>query len=183
MIDAEERSLTLFARLPFAVRSRAGANNDPGAAPFSRGVFAGGRLHVTLAVLDGIDAPFDQVVWLIRWIFSTIPPFAFRLAFDELVVGSRSTLLKANAPLEGLVACRAHIAEMLAGYGVTLPGDAPPGTEVTLGYGDRGVGRSGIDRGHWLIDELALVCSSPAGNAVLGEWRLPLAFEPVRRCG
>ncbi len=183
MTDHQDSQLYLFARLPVDVQGHVAASNDLDAACFGRSPVAAGRLHITLAVLGAIDAPQDYLVQLVGWILSTIPPFAFRVAFDELILGARSALLKASDPLRGALACQAHVAGMLRDYGVMLPKAALPVPHVTLGYGHREPpGARGIDAIDWLVDELTLVRSlhGRTRHVVLGQWRLPLRPEERR---
>jgi 2'-5' RNA ligase len=177
MTDDDDSRLYLFARLPVAIRDHVAASNDLDAARTGRTVVEDGRLHVTLLALDLADVAQDYMIALIGWILSTIPPFAFHVAFDELIVSARSALLKASDPLAGVIACQAHIAEMLANYGVELPASALPRAHVTLGYGYcEPLGAHGIDGISWLVEELVLVRSLHGRHRhiVLGEWRLPL---------
>jgi 2'-5' RNA ligase len=176
MTDHQDPQVYLFARLPVDVRGHVGASNDLDAARAGRSLVEDGRLHITLLALGAIDAPEDYLIQLIGWIMSTIPPFAFRVAFDELIVSARSALLKASDPLRGALACQAHVAAMLCDYGVDLPAAAMPVPHVTLGYGYREpLGVRGIDGISWLVDELALVRSlrGRTRHVVLGRWQLP----------
>jgi RNA 2',3'-cyclic 3'-phosphodiesterase len=175
--------LYLFARLPMDVRGHVAGSNDLDAARTGRTLVEDGRLHVTMAILDAIDAPQEHVVQLIRWIMSTIPPFAFRVAFDKLVVSANSALLKASDPLHGALTCQAHIAGMLRDYGVELPKRAMPVPHVTLGYGYREPSPTrGIDGISWLVEELVLVRSlvGRTRHVVLGRWQLPLRPDDRR---
>jgi RNA 2',3'-cyclic 3'-phosphodiesterase len=177
MTDHQESQLYLFARLPAEVQGHVRASNDLDAARAGRSPVEAGRLHITLAALGAIDAPQDYLAQLVGWVMATIPPFAFRVAFDELIVGPRSALLKASDPLHGALACQAHVAAMLRDYGVDLPKAAMPVPHVTLGYGYRAPQPTrGIDPISWLVEELVLVRSlvGQGRHVVLGEWRLPL---------
>jgi RNA 2',3'-cyclic 3'-phosphodiesterase len=177
MTDHQDSQLYLFARLPADVPGHVRASNDLDAARAGRSPVEAGRLHILLAALGAIDAPQAYVAQLIGWVMATIPPFAFRVAFDELIVSARSALLKARDPLHGALACQAHIAAMLREYGVDLPNGALPVPHVTLGHGYRApLPARGIDGNSRLMDELVLVRSlvGEGRPVVLGEWRLPL---------
>ena len=186
MTDQGDSPLYLFAALPADVRGHVAASNDLDAARGGRTPVGEGRLHITLAALDAIDAPQDYLVQLIGWIMATIPPFAFRVAFDELIVSARSALLRASDPLHGARAAQAHVAGMLRDYGVDLPKPAMPVPHVTLGYGYREpLGVRGIDAISWLVEELVLVRSivGAGRHVVLGRWRLPLRSDERRLAG
>jgi 2'-5' RNA ligase len=186
MTDHQDAPLYLFARLPVDVRGHVGVSNDLDAARGGRSPVASGRLHITLAALGLIDAPEEYLIGLVRWIMATIPPFAFHVAFDELIVGARSALLRASEPLHGAIACQAHVAAMLRDYGVAVPDRAMPVPHVTLGYGyDAPSGVRGIDGVSWLVDELALVRSlhGRTRHVVLDRWRLPARDGERRSAG
>jgi 2'-5' RNA ligase len=187
MTDDQHAPLTLIARLPADVRGHVGASNDLDAARVGRTPVEAGRLHITLAVLNAIGAPdAAYLVQMIRWIMATIPPFAFRVAFDELIVSAKSALLKASDPLHGALACQAHIAGMLRDYGCAVPSHAMPAPHVTRGYGCREpLPVRGIDGMSWLVEELVLVRSlvGETRPVVLGRWQLPLRPEDRRGSG
>ncbi len=186
MTDHLDSPLYLFARLPVDVQGHVGASNDLDAARGGRTPVEERRLHITLAALSAIDAPQEYLIQLIGWIMATIPPFAFHVAFDELVVSARSALLKASDPVHGALACQAHIAAMLRDYGVDLPKQAMPVPHVTLGYGyPEPLGVRGIDAISWLADELVLVRSlvGQTRHVVLGRWQLPTRPEERRLFG
>jgi 2'-5' RNA ligase len=168
--------LYLFARLPDAVSDHLEISND--IAPVLPGLdlVSVARRHITIADLDVADVPEDFIVALVGWIMATMPPFAFRVVFDQLVTSARSTLLKASRPLTGALGCQAYLVETARHYGLDLTRQAAPSPHVTLGYsyaGPRGV--RPIDGISWLVDELVLVRSwhGRTWHEELGRWTLP----------
>jgi len=172
--------LYLFARLPDGVGDHLDASNDIEPALPGLRLISSARRHITLADLDMTGASQAHVIATIGWIMATMPPFAFRVLFDQIVTSARHTLLKASEPLLGALECQAHVLEMVRHYGLDLPREAAPVPHITLGYGHRGdTGKSGgvraIDGISWLVDELVLVRSWPgrSWHEELGRWRLP----------
>ena len=168
--------LYLFARLPDGIGDHIDASND--IEPMLPGLrlISSARRHITLADLGRIDAPQDHVIAMIGWIMATMPPFAFRVLFDQIVTSARHTLLKASEPLLGALECQAHVVDMVRHYGLDLPRGAAPTPHVTLGYGHRETpGVRPIDGISWLVDELVLVRSwhGRSWHEELGRWRLP----------
>ncbi len=172
--------LYLFARLPDGIGDHIDASNDIEPALPGLRLISSARRHITLADLDATGAPQEHVVAMIGWIMATMPPFAFRVMFDQIVTSARHTLLKASEPLLGALECQAHVVEMVRHYGLDLSRRAMPVPHITLGYGHReGRGRSGdvraIDGISWLVDELVLVRSwqGRSWHEELGRWHLP----------
>ncbi len=171
-----ESRLYLFARLPDGIGDRLAVSNDIEPALPGLRLISSARRHITLADLDAIDASQDHVIAMVGWIMATMPPFAFRVLFDQIVTSARHTLLKASEPLLGALECQAHVLEMVRHYGLDLPSKAAPTPHVTLGYGHRDTqGVRAIDGISWLVDELVLVRSWPgrSWHEELGRWRLP----------
>src|ERR1700754_796841 len=155
-----ESRLYLFARLPDDVGAHLNVSNDVEPALPGLNLVSAARRHITIARLSDIDAPEDHVIALTRWIMATMPPLAFHVVFDEVVVSARSTLLKASQPLVGALECQAHMLDMLRHYGSEPGRDAAPVPHITLGYGTRDArGVRPIDGISWLVDELVLVRS------------------------
>jgi len=168
--------LYLFARLPDGVGDHVDASNDIEPALPGLRLISSARRHITLAELDATGASQDHIVAMIGWIMATMPPFAFRVLFDQIVTSTRHTLLKASEPLLGALECQAHIVDMVRHYGLDLPRKAVPAPHVTLGYGHRAAsGVRPIDGISWLVDELVLVRSwhGRTWHEELGRWRLP----------
>jgi 2'-5' RNA ligase len=173
--------LYLFAMLPDGVGDHLAVSNDIEPALPGLKLVSAARRHITLANLSAADAPEDYRAQLARWVMATVPPFAFRVVFDQLVASARSTLLKASQPLVGALEAQAHVLDMLRHYGLDLPAEAAPVPHVTLGYGYResrclhAPGVQPIDGISWLVDELVLVRSWPGRtwHEELGRWRLP----------
>ncbi len=176
--------LYLFARLPDGIGDHVAASNDIEPALPGLRLISSARRHITLADLgadlDGAAASQAHVIATIGWIMATMPPFAFRVAFDQVVTSARHTLLKASEPLLGALECQAHVLDMVRHYGLDLSPKAAPAPHVTLGYGHRdGTRGSGgvraIDGISWLVDELVLVRSwhGRSWHEELGRWRLP----------
>ncbi|WBO22464.1 2'-5' RNA ligase family protein [Sphingomonas abietis] len=176
MSACPDSRLYLFARLPDAVSEHLDVSND--IAPVLPGLdlVSIARRHITLAQLDVAGVPEDFIVALVGWIMATMPPFAFRVVFDQLVTSARSTLLKASRPLLGARGCQDYVVETARHYGLDLARQAAPSPHVTLGYsygGPRGV--RPIDGISWLVDELVLVRSwhGRTLHEELGRWTLP----------
>jgi len=175
--------LYLFAPLPEGVSDHVDISNDIEPVLPGLKLVSTARRHITLANLNAGGMPQDHVIALARWVMATMPPFAFRVVFDQLVVSARSTLLKASQPLAGALECQAHCLAMMRHYGLDLPRAALPVPHVTLGYGYRYRENRGvrpIDGVGWLVDELLLVRSWPGRtrHEELGRWRLPLPLRP-----
>jgi len=169
--------LYLFAMLPDDVGGHLAVSNDIEPALPGLRLVSAARRHITLANLSMSDAPEDYCIQLAHWVMATVPPFAFRVVFDQCVASARSTLLKASRPLVGALEAQAHMLGMLRHYGLDLPGKAAPVPHVTLGYGHRDTGRvQPIDGISWLVDELVLVRSwhGRTWHEELGRWRLPV---------
>lgn len=168
--------LYLFAPLPIGVESHLAACNDLDASRFGDAMVAPHRRHITIAALGGIDAPEEHLIALIDWIMSTIPPYAFRVAFDQLILSPRRALLKGSRPQTGVLDCQAHLVTMLGDYGISLPKAATPVPHITLGYGYETLGDvRAIDGVSWQVEELVLV-RSLHGHTIhqhLARWRLP----------
>jgi 2'-5' RNA ligase len=172
--------LHLFASLSDPVGTHLGASNDVEPMLPGLDLVPAPRRHITILDLNVRDIPQDHVAQLIGWVMATMPPYAFRVAFDQIVTAARSTLLKASEPLVGALECQAHVIEMARHYGLDLPRQAAPVPHVTLGYGRRDAGNGGggvqpIDGVSWLVEELVLV-RSLHGRGIhqpLGRWRLP----------
>ena len=168
--------LYVFARLPDAVSDHLAVSNDIEPALPGLNLVSAARRHITVTDLAGIDAPQDYVVGLVRWIMATMPPYAFHVAFDQIVVSARNSLLRASQPLVGALECQAHVLDMLRHYGPDPGRHAAPALRVTLGYGYRDArGVRPIDGISWLVDELVLVrCwHGRSWHEELGRWRLP----------
>ncbi len=169
--------LYLFARLPDEVGDHLAVSNDVQPVLPGLKLVSTARRHITIADLNGADVPQDHAIALVSWIMATMPPYAFRVVFDQLVVSARSTLLRASQPLIGAGECQAHFIEMVRHYGLDLPRQSAPTPHVTLGYGYREArGVRPIDGISWRVDELVLVRSFP-GRTIheeLGRWRLPV---------
>ena len=169
-------SLHLLARLPDGIGEHLDVSNDVEPALPGLRLISSACRHITLADLTAIDAPQDHVAAMIGWIMATMPPFAFRVLFDQIVTSARHRLLKASEPLAGALECQAHVLETARHYGLDLPAKAAPVPHITLGYGHReGTGVRPIDGISWLVDELVLVRSWPgrSWHEELGRWRLP----------
>ena len=176
MAKPVESRLYLFARLPDAVGDHLDISNDIEPALPGLNLVSAARRHITIADLNGIDAPQAYVAGLMHWILATSPPLAFHVVFDEVVVSARSTLLKASQPLVGALECQAHMLDMLRHYGSDPGRHAAPVPHVTLGYGYREArGVRPIDGINWLVEELVLVRSwrGRTWHEELGRWRLP----------
>ena len=177
-----ESRLYLFARLPDDVATHLDVSNDVEPVLPGLNLVPAARRHITIADLNGIDAPQDMVIALVRWIMATSPPIAFHIVFDEIVMSARSTLLKASQPLEGALECQAHVLDMLRHYGSEPGPHAAPVPHVTLGYGTRDTkGVRPIDGISWLVDELVLVRSwrGRHWHEEMGCWRLPVRRQAV----
>lgn len=171
-----ESRLYLFARLPDDVGAHLAISNDIEPVLPGLNLVSAARRHITIADLNGIDAPQDYAIALARWIMATNPPLAFHVVFDEVIASARSILLKASQPLVGALECQAHVIAMLRDYGSDPGPHAAPVPHVTLGYGTRDArGMRPIDGISWLVDELVLVRSwrGRAWHEELGRWRLP----------
>ena len=171
-----ESRLYLFARLPDDVATHLDVSNDIEPVLPGLNLVSTARRHLTIADLNGIDAPQDYVIALARWIMATSPPLAFHVVFDEIVMSARSTLLTASQPLAGALECQAHVFDMLRHYGSEPGSHAAPSPHVTLGYGTRDArGARSIDGISWLVDELVLVRGwrGRSWHEELGCWRLP----------
>jgi RNA 2',3'-cyclic 3'-phosphodiesterase len=178
MAEVPDTRIYLFAMLPDRVSDHLVLSNDIEPALPGLKLVSAARRHITLANLSAIDAPEDFVIQLAAWVMATMPPFAFRVVFDQLVSGARSTLLKASQPLIGALQAQAHVVEMLGHYGLDLPAGVAPVPHVTLGYGGRAAekGVQPIDGISWLVDELVLVRSwhGRTWHEELGRWHLPV---------
>jgi 2'-5' RNA ligase len=171
-----ESRLYLFTRLPDDVGAHLNVSNDVEPVLPGLNLVSAARRHITIADLNGIDAPQDYVVALARWIMATSPLLSFHVVFDEIVMSARSTLLKASQPLVGALECQAHVLDMLRHYGSEPGQRAAPVPHITLGYGTRDArGVRPIDGISWLVDELVLVRSwrGRTWHEELGRWRLP----------
>jgi len=176
MVMPVESRLYLFARLPEEVGAHLAISNDVEPALPGLNLVSAARRHITIADLNGIDAPQDYAIALTRWIMATMPPLAFHVVFDQLVTSARSTLLRASQPLLGALEAQTHMLDMLRHYGSEPGRDAAPVPHVTLGYGYRDArGVRPIDGISWLVDELVLVRSwrGRTWHEELGRWRLP----------
>lgn len=174
---APDTRLYLFAMLPDGVGDHLAVSNDIEPALPGLKLVSAARRHITLANLSAIDVSEAYRIQLVLWVMATMPPFAFRVVFDQLVGGARSTLLKASRPLVGALEAQAHVLEMLRHYGLDLPAKAAPVPHVTLGYGHREEGGvQPIDGISWLVDELVLVRSwhGRTWHEELGRWKLPM---------
>jgi 2'-5' RNA ligase len=177
MPAAPDTRLYLFAPLPDAVSTHLAISNDVEPALPGLKLVPAGRRHVTVAILDQPDVPEAFRIQLLLWVMATMPPFGFRIMFDQLVASARSTLLRASRPLAGALDAQAHVLGMLRHYGLDLPAGAAPTPHVTLGYGPRAcAGVQPIDGISWLVDELVLVRSwrGRTWHEELGRWRLPM---------
>jgi len=182
MATPVESRLYLFARLPDDVGAHLDISNDVEPALPGLNLVSAARRHITIARLSEIDAPEDHAIALTRWIMATMPPLAFHVVFDEVVVSARSTLLKASRPLVGALECQAHVLDMLRHYGSAPGSRAAPVPHVTLGYGARDArGARPIDGISWLVDELVLVRSwhGRTWHEELGRWHLPVKPRAV----
>jgi 2'-5' RNA ligase len=177
MSAVPDTRLYLFAMLPDDVGGHLAVSNDIEPALPGLRLVSTARRHITLANLSAIDAPEDYRIQLAHWVMATVPPFAFRVVFDQLVGSARNTLLKASQPLVGALEAQAHVLDMLRQYGLDLPDKAAPPPHVTLGYGHpERCGVQSIDGISWLVDELVLVRSwhGRTWHEELGRWRLPV---------
>jgi 2'-5' RNA ligase len=175
-----EPRLYLFAPLPNEVGDHLAVSNDIEPALPGLKLVSTARRHITLADLNAVGAPQDHAIALARWVMATMPPFAFRVVFDQIVAGSRSTLLKASQPITGALECQAHVLGAMRDYGLDLPKAAAPVPHVTLGYPTREKrGVQPIDGISWLVDELVLVRSwhGRTWHEELGRWSLPLRSQ------
>jgi 2'-5' RNA ligase len=168
--------LILFACLPEDVTAHLAISNDLGPARSGRSLVAPGRRHIALLHLGAEGVAEAYVIALVNWVMATMPPFAFRVLFDRLIVSPRSALLKASERLAGAEAAQAHLVEALRHYGLPLSRQAVPQPHVTLGYGYREpCGTLPIDGIGWQVEELVLV-RSHHGRTLhehLAHWRLP----------
>ena len=177
MPAAPDTCLYLFAMLPDGVGDHIAVSNDIEPALPGLKLVSAARRHITLADFSMDDAPEDYRIQLAHWVMATVPPFAFRVVFDQLVASARNTLLKASQPLIGALQAQAHVLDMLRHYGLDLPDKAAPVPHVTLGYGHRDSGGvQPIDGISWLVDELVLVRSwhGRTWHEELGRWTLPM---------
>jgi 2'-5' RNA ligase len=177
MPAAPDTRLYLFALLPEGVGDHLAISNDIEPALPGLKLVSAARRHITLADLSMSDAPEDYRIQLAHWVMATVPPFAFRVVFDQLVASARNTLLKASQPLVGALEAQGHVLDMLRHYGLDLPDKAAPVPHVTLGYSHRDSGGvQPIDGISWLVDELVLVRSwqGRTWHEELGRWTLPV---------
>jgi 2'-5' RNA ligase len=181
-----DSQIYLFAMLPDGIGDHLAVSNDSEPALPGLKLVSAARRHITLANLSLGDGPEAYRIQLAHWVMATVPPFAFRVVFDQLVASARSTLLKASQPLVGALEAQAHMRDMLRQYGLDLPAEAAPVPHVTLGYGYKdggykdggyrdGLGVEPIDGISWLVDELVLVRSwhGRTWHEELGRWTLP----------
>src|SRR5579875_1306497 len=100
-----EPRLYLFAPLPDDVGDHLAVSNDLEPALPGLKLVSAARRHITLADLNVRGRSQDHAIALARWVMATMPPFAFRVVFDQIVSGARSTLLKASQPIAGALEC------------------------------------------------------------------------------